>query len=728
MPHRTLPVCLLALLLVYLYLLPNQSTRAAVQPCDEAGLNAAIAAGGSHTFDCAGPTTITISATKTIGLNITLDGGSLLTISGGNVRRLFYVSDSGALTLRNITLADGYAGGTGVNARGGAIYNDFGDDLVFENVTLRDNQAESGGAIYHAGVNPVTITDSAFTGNKARLDGGAFYTAGGYLTISGSSFSGNTAQQSGGAVYALGGPTTITTTTFSSNQAVWYGGAYCHACISYQGSTKILNISDSTFSGNITGSAGGALYNGEMAYIAVLGSTFANNRAGTGGAVANLNMNNDFNVANSTFSGNIAIGQGGAIANTRDTHISNVTFVGNSAPAGRGGGLYAWDWKTRVKNSLFLNNTGGDCAIDGGYTSFTGENNLSDATCTGSIGTPTHVDLALADNGGLTQTHALRYQSNAYNAVPDTKCTYLSGTYGNQLFANGDPITTDQRGLARLGTCDIGAFEYYGPVITAEPQAQTIVSGTAAILSVTAVGPGTLAYQWYQGETPDTAVPVGSNSPTHTTPALTVDTPFWVRVTNEYDSVSSYTAMIWMNVPPNISVPPASQAVTQGASAALSVTASGTPPLAYQWYAGDSGDTSRPIAGATSPTYTTPPLFTSRQYWVRVSNEEITDSAAANLTVNAPASGAPKRGYFTETTVTLSWNEINWALGYDVQLARDAAFTKPVMLIAEQPTGTLSYDATLPDNGIYYWRVRARKPGGLWSAWSAVASFIVDAP
>lgn len=66
----------------------------------------------------------------------------------------------------------------------------------------------------------------------------------------------------------------------------------------------------------------------------------------------------------------------------------------------------------------------------------------------------------------------------------------------------------------------------------------------------------------------------------------------------------------------------------------LSVAASGTPPLGYQWYAGLSGTTTSPISGATSTTYTTPALTSTKRYWVRVSNSAgIANSNTATISV-----------------------------------------------------------------------------------------------
>lgn len=50
------------------------------------------------------------------------------------------------------------------------------------------------------------------------------------------------------------------------------------------------------------------------------------------------------------------------------------------------------------------------------------------------------------------------------------------------------------------------------------------------------------------------------------------------------------------------------------------VAATGVVPLYYQWYQGQSGDTSVPIAGATSRSYTTPASEVDKTYWVVVSN------------------------------------------------------------------------------------------------------------
>lgn len=87
---------------------------------------------------------------------------------------------------------------------------------------------------------------------------------------------------------------------------------------------------------------------------------------------------------------------------------------------------------------------------------------------------------------------------------------------------------------------------------------------------------------------------------------------------------------------PGIVAHPQSQSVTSGQGATLSVTATGTPTLTYQWYRGASGSTAQPIAGATTSTLVTGALFASASFWVRVSNGcGSANSTTATITVTA---------------------------------------------------------------------------------------------
>lgn len=177
-----------------------------------------------------------------------------------------------------------------------------------------------------------------------------------------------------------------------------------------------------------------------------------------------------------------------------------------------------------------------------------------------------------------------------------------------------------------------------------QPASQSVQSGQTVTLSVTAFGSAPLSYQWYVGASGQTGSPIsGANAVTYTSPPLSSTTQYWVRVSNPQGSADSVTATVTVNVPPppsgvapSITSQPQSQTITSGQTASLSVAASGTQPLTYQWYIGPSGTTTLPVGGANASSYTTPPLSTTTPYWVRVSNGfGSADSATATITVSS---------------------------------------------------------------------------------------------
>jgi Ig-like domain CHU_C associated len=99
------------------------------------------------------------------------------------------------------------------------------------------------------------------------------------------------------------------------------------------------------------------------------------------------------------------------------------------------------------------------------------------------------------------------------------------------------------------------------------------------------------------------------------------------------------------NQAPTITTQPAGATISKGQTANLSVTATGTSPLSYQWYQGSSGDTSTPV-GTNSSSYASPPLNSSTDYWVNVSNSGgSAGSNAATITVVTPPANAVPSSY-----------------------------------------------------------------------------------
>ncbi len=67
-------------------------------------------------------------------------------------------------------------------------------------------------------------------------------------------------------------------------------------------------------------------------------------------------------------------------------------------------------------------------------------------------------------------------------------------------------------------------------------------------------------------------------------------------------------------------VTPASVMVNTNHSAVLQVACTGAAPISFQWYEGTSGDTSKPVAGATQAVFRSPGILADTRFWVRASN------------------------------------------------------------------------------------------------------------
>jgi formylglycine-generating enzyme required for sulfatase activity len=90
------------------------------------------------------------------------------------------------------------------------------------------------------------------------------------------------------------------------------------------------------------------------------------------------------------------------------------------------------------------------------------------------------------------------------------------------------------------------------PTIASQPTSQTIEPGSTVTLTVSATGPAPFTYQWYRGNLGATTAPVGTNSPTFTTPALAATTKYWVKISNAFGEIqsSSVTVTVQANTVP----------------------------------------------------------------------------------------------------------------------------------------------------------------------------------
>jgi PKD repeat protein len=270
-----------------------------------------------------------------------------------------------------------------------------------------------------------------------------------------------------------------------------------------------------------------------------------------------------------------------------------------------------------------------------------------------------------------------------------------------------------------MGNTSIQAFSIVianAPLtIQTQPASQTINSGQTATMTVGATGgTGTLTYQWYQGSSGITTNPIsGATSTSYTTPALTATTSYWVQVKDGAEhTANSNTATITVVTPPlTITTQPASQTISSGQTATMTVTANGgTGTLTYQWYQGSSGTTTNPINGATSASYTTPALKVTTSYWVQVkdgagntaNSNTATVTVVSTLTITTqPVSQTIISGQTATMTVAATGGSgtltYQWYLGSSgtttnpISGAINASYTTPAL------TATTSYWVQVKD-------------------------------
>ena len=103
-------------------------------------------------------------------------------------------------------------------------------------------------------------------------------------------------------------------------------------------------------------------------------------------------------------------------------------------------------------------------------------------------------------------------------------------------------------------------------------------------------------------------------------------------------------------------------------------------------------------------------------------------NTATPVTPTSAPNAAPQINFFTTHSVTVTWNRVSWATGYDIQISTDKNFTSAATLTDYVSADTLGYTISNLENGTYYWRVMAVGSPGNVSTWSAINSFIISAP
>lgn len=229
-------------------------------------------------------------------------------------------------------------------------------------------------------------------------------------------------------------------------------------------------------------------------------------------------------------------------------------------------------------------------------------------------------------------------------------------------------------------------------------------------------------------------------------PSGTSGSSFSVRVEAQSGTAELPQLLRLVRIPgPTISQHPVGGTFNQGAELSLSVSATaGAGSLTYQWYQGESGDTSSPIGGATDATYNTPALNTigEHRFWVAVTDDNGTvPSLAAVITIvttdNTPPDAIDDLGadYVASDQVRLAWTGpsdvgsgvASYELRYSTTPITAGNFASAT-LVSDVPTPSApgqTDTATvngLTEGTVYYFAIRSKDAVGNVSEISNIAT------
>lgn len=479
---------------------------------------------------------------------------------------------------------------------GGAIFN-MGQ-LGSSSPTLigcrfeRDSAFNEGGAMLNFGKNgnssPI-VTNCIFDKNVAELGAGVF-NDGTTTGFSGTQFNNcifteNHSMNDGAAMYNSGYQGTcspmILGCLFENNHAEFAGGAMFN-----NGNEGVSNaiIRNSRFIGNHTDTYGGAIYN-----------------FGKGNAASQVHGNASPELTNCLFYNNLAYSAGavynlGAELGNANAVITNCTFYGNHAHIG--GALYcnAGENGTGVASPTLSN-----CILWGNIGE--DEGNVFRIIW----GTPT-ISNSLVDvadcaglyngNGGIVNCNGgMVFNQNPMFVSPASGNFHLNS--GSPAIDDGNNTTITQIGvsidldsLPRIfnSTVDLGVYEFgstvgTAPLITQNPQSQTVCEGEDVTFSISANGAQPISFQWFRNG----ALISGASQNVYSISSVTAANAgnYTCVVTNGAGSSTSQTAVLTVNSPSAVSVQiTASQLqICQGETVTFSAQpANGGVAPNFQWF------------------------------------------------------------------------------------------------------------------------------------------------
>jgi predicted outer membrane repeat protein len=723
-------------------------------------ITAGFADGGAYPNDRGGG--MFNESSSPVLTNLTFSGNSA--ISGGGMGNRY-----SSPTLTNVTFS-----GNSATQYGGGMGNEFYSNPMLTNVTFGGNSAvERGGGMINSTFSNPTLTNVTFSANSASNGGGMYNNSN--PTLTNVTFNVNSAADSGGGMFNGYSSPTLTDVTFNSNSAIYGGGMY--------NSSSSPVLTDVTFNGN-TASGGGGMENYASSSPSLTDVIFTNNTASSGGGMHNDESNPT--LTNVTFSSNTATHEGGGMYNWEsDPSLINVTINNNTAVL-RGGGMGNYSSSPLLTNVIFSANTADDGG--GMHNSYSTNPTLTNVTFSGNSATSTGGGMYNSSNSNPTLTN-VTFSGNSttslgggmYNGSSSpvlTNVTFSSNTAtgngGGMFNYTSSPVLTNVTFSAN-STTSLGGGIYNHA--SSNPQIRnTIFWGNTATTTGAQIYNSSTSIPSVSDSVVQDGCPAGSACTNIITGdpllgalgnygGLTQTIPLQAgssAIDTGYDVVCTDTDQRGLERPQGVycdigayeyDLPPYVKSIARSNTNPTNLASVDFTVTFNEAVTGvNTGDFALAVTGVTGASITGmsggPKIYT-------VSVSTGAGDGTIRLDVNASGTGIqdltgkPISGGFTggeeysinksslilftpldgDTLLynrpTFDWADFTGAIGYNIQIAKNATFTKLVSStnLAGVTNSTYTPAANLTANTNMWWRVRAKLTATTYTAWSDVRSF-----
>ena len=179
---------------------------------------------------------------------------------------------------------------------------------------------------------------------------------------------------------------------------------------------------------------------------------------------------------------------------------------------------------------------------------------------------PAAIELTWQDNADNELSYSIERKSGSGDFAPIAEVGAGVTSYTDESVTDNMMYTYRVKARSGVVSSDpsneaiVTTPEQVLPLITGVTAPSTVATGETATVTVTAIGRGPLAYQWYEGSSGNVVSPVAAGTAaTLTLSNLTSSTSVWVRVSNSSGDADSATQSITTRVPGSVIVRTASE-------------------------------------------------------------------------------------------------------------------------------------------------------------------------